>query len=465
MNCIKCGKPVLMNDYCSQCGLKQDYIKKAYNTSNWYYNHGLDKAMVRDLTGAMEDLKTALKYNKKNTQARNLLGLIYCEMGEVVSALGEWVISKHFQSEDNIADKYIRDIQNNPSRLETVNQIIKKYNQTLSYAMQGSEDLALIQLKKVLNLSPNFVNGHLLLALLYMQNNEHEKAKKALKKVLKIDRNNTLAIKYMKELGEREIYGVRENVKREDTRDNKKADKRESLRRDVIVPSPTYEDNSSSRKHGFVYLIVGILIGAVAAFCLFIPNMQNNAGSKYDKLKAEYNDEVSRKNQTISSLEEDNKALNTQVDQLQKELAQYTGDTGTGNMYENLLMACKLYLEDDKVEAAKKIAEVDVDNIDIAVARELYEKISEDCNGAAASSLYQEGYELYSAYKYEESIPVLLNAYEIDPTNVDALYFLARAYHRVNDLEKAKETYQKVIDQFPDSQRATKAKGYLGGIS
>ena len=60
--------------------------------SNAYYNDALEKAGVRDLSGAIESLKISLRFNKLNIDARNLLGLIYYEMGEVVTALTEWVI-------------------------------------------------------------------------------------------------------------------------------------------------------------------------------------------------------------------------------------------------------------------------------------------------------------------------------------------------------------------------------------
>ena len=69
-------------------------------TSNAYYNQALSRAGVRDLSGAVESLKKSLRFNKKNIQARNLLGLVYFEMGETVSALSEWVISKNFKPEN-----------------------------------------------------------------------------------------------------------------------------------------------------------------------------------------------------------------------------------------------------------------------------------------------------------------------------------------------------------------------------
>ena len=174
--------------------------KKLISFSNYYYNEGLEKAGVRDLSGALDSLKLALKVNKYHIDARNLLGLVYFEMGEVVPALSEWVISKNLRPEKNVADDYIDSVQKSPSQLESFTQMSRKYNQALSYCYQDSKDLARIQLKKVLSDHPNFVQGHLLLALLYMDMKEWEKARKELNRCLRIDRANTTALRYMKEV-------------------------------------------------------------------------------------------------------------------------------------------------------------------------------------------------------------------------------------------------------------------------
>ena len=107
--------------------------KKLVSLSNVFYNEGLEKASVRDLTGAMESLHQSLKLDKNNINARNLLGLIYYETGEVVAALSEWVISKNLKPDDNIADEYMDMVRNSPSKLEDINQTIKKFNIALNY--------------------------------------------------------------------------------------------------------------------------------------------------------------------------------------------------------------------------------------------------------------------------------------------------------------------------------------------
>ena len=191
MECYNCGAQLGRENYCSKCGADVKIYKKILMASNSFYNEGLERANVRNLSGAIESLKKSLELNKMNMDARNLLGLVYFEMGETVAALSEWVISKNYHSHNNIAGQYLGEIQNNPSRLDTINQTIKKYNQALLYCRQGSRDLAVIQLKKVLSLNPKLVKGHQLLALLYMQDGKYEQAKKALRNAAKIDENNT----------------------------------------------------------------------------------------------------------------------------------------------------------------------------------------------------------------------------------------------------------------------------------
>lgn len=86
MNCIKCNMPLENVYVCPHCGHVDKVAKKIIYSSNWHYNQGLAKAKVRDLSGAVTSLSQSLKYNKRNTDARNLLGLIYYQMGEIVAA-------------------------------------------------------------------------------------------------------------------------------------------------------------------------------------------------------------------------------------------------------------------------------------------------------------------------------------------------------------------------------------------
>ena len=85
INCMNCGAPLNDSAHCPRCGFDVVVQKKVYLLSNLYYNQGLEKAEIRDLSGAIDMLQRSLKFNKLNIQARNLLGLVYFETGEAVS--------------------------------------------------------------------------------------------------------------------------------------------------------------------------------------------------------------------------------------------------------------------------------------------------------------------------------------------------------------------------------------------
>ena len=183
---------------CSQCGQSIQVYKKAVRISNSLYNEGLEKARIRDLSGAADTLTRSLTYYKRNVNARNLLGLVYYE---IVAALTQWILSKNLCEENNEADYYIDSIQSNPHVLENWSLTIKKYNTALQSAKQGNEDLAIIQLKKVVNISPNFVRAQQLIALMYIIIGDERKALDHLVRARKTDAGNTLTNRYINLLG------------------------------------------------------------------------------------------------------------------------------------------------------------------------------------------------------------------------------------------------------------------------
>ena len=68
MRCFKCGSLLSANNTCPKCGEDVTIYKKTCLASNAYYNLGLEKARVRDLSGAVETLKISLMINKYNNK-------------------------------------------------------------------------------------------------------------------------------------------------------------------------------------------------------------------------------------------------------------------------------------------------------------------------------------------------------------------------------------------------------------
>ena len=61
MYCYHCGVLLSEHDYCTACGANVVLYKKIVATSNALYNEGLEKANVRDLSGAAECLRQSLE--------------------------------------------------------------------------------------------------------------------------------------------------------------------------------------------------------------------------------------------------------------------------------------------------------------------------------------------------------------------------------------------------------------------
>ena len=124
MRCPRCDAKISDEmGTCDFCGQDLEVVHYVRRVSNAYYNMALEKAHVRDLSGAVLILRKSLQFNKYNTNARNLLGLIYNEMGETVAALSEWVLSRYFQPDNNRAGRYIDIIRKNQTALDAVNPV------------------------------------------------------------------------------------------------------------------------------------------------------------------------------------------------------------------------------------------------------------------------------------------------------------------------------------------------------
>lgn len=455
MRCYKCNSVLSDEDYCLKCGADVSVYKIVVKASNSYYNQGLEKARVRDLTGAVTALKTSLSLNKKNIKARNLLGLVYYEMGELAMALSEWVISLNLKQDRNVAEVYIRKIKSNPNKLELINQAARRYNIALAKAKEGGDDVALIQLKKVAATYPKLIRANLLLALIYMKRNEDERALKVLHRVLKIDRNNTLALKYIDE-----INGASQTQPADDNEEYYRNSKRKPLSgNDVILPRNSYKEPSSG-VFTVVYILLGVVIGAALIWFLIVPaKLQSSQHENNDTIK-KYSEQLSGYSVEITTLEKQNEELTSQLDAANKELEQYKGDSGETALYAKLVEAVSEYLANDVDKAALALADIDVTQLPTQTAKDLYTTLEDKCNGGART-FYMAGLNAYNQKNYVDAAKYLEKAYELDNKSVETPYYLAMSYFELNDLENAQKYVDVVNSKFGDTTFAKQLKEYV----
>ena len=182
---------------------QQEIEERCRHAANSCYNRALVCARERELSRAVPLLRKALLLDKTHKDARNLLGLVYYEMGEVGDALVQWVISANMDQEDNRALFYLEDVRRKSGRLRGFDHMIRRYNGALELARNGIRDTAVHQLSGVVAEHPNYVRAGLLLGLLYMEQGEWEKAEHYLKQVLGTDTGNAQAVRYLQTVRDR----------------------------------------------------------------------------------------------------------------------------------------------------------------------------------------------------------------------------------------------------------------------
>lgn len=165
-------------------------------TSEKYFRSGLLKAEAGDLSRAANDLKKALQYNKYNESARNLLGLIEFQRGELGEAMKQWSISEYYNKSSNRATYYLHEIKTEPELLTRMNESIHLYNEAIELARNESIDFAMARLRKAVHLNSQYVKAQLVLALCYIENKHFKTALRVLDQVAKVDPLNPDAMRY-----------------------------------------------------------------------------------------------------------------------------------------------------------------------------------------------------------------------------------------------------------------------------
>lgn len=466
MRCIYCNTPLAAIDYCPGCGADITIQKRIVRISNLLYNQGLEKASVRDLSGAIACLKRSLKFNKENIDARNLLGLCYFETGEVVSALCEWVISKNLQQEDNLADHYITQLQNNKNRLDTINQTIKKYNQSIEYCRQDNEDMAVIQLKKVIAQNPKLVKAHQLLALLYMKHQEYEKARRLLKKAAAVDNTNTTTLRYLTEIeeitGKSTALGTRKKRVAPEKEEGMGGTLRYISGNETIIQPTTFRDSSTVAT--FINIVLGILLGGAIVWFMVVPASRQSVQDAANKQVTDANMKLASETARLQDLQDEIDEYSAQADAADADRDKALDKAAS---YEELLGLADLYVQGKQSEAANSLSSLDASQFE-GNALTLYQNLMSAVSGALFNQYYTAGTTAYANGDYQTAAEQLTLAVESDPegaqtNHYDALYYLGFAYFNQGNTTKSDEIFRDIVTKYP--AQAGNVQGYITGSS
>lgn len=434
--------------------------------SNGYYNLGLSLAKERNLSSALNALSISLGLNKKNTDARNLYGLIQFEMGEETKALISWVISININPINNPAQNYLQKLRNKSAYLEKSQDAISKYNKAISQIKTVNYDMARITLKQAVDIRPHFVKAMLALALLDIREGKSSEAKKLLENVLAIDRFNTRAITYLEEMKPL----TEKNARKEKLNVIGSPVKKEKPVENVNNGMPVTEIYKNySGMFTAINVGIGLIVGACAMVFLYMPTMKVALNNAHNKEIVEISQQLNDVNLSIETLKSENEGLNEQVNKLTE-----VNNTSTENMNYKLLQyvyflgLIKEYNTKNYTRAAEIFSNLDVgqltdvDNgLGISVTG-TFAEMAPKMRDEGPKLLLKVADGLNKSGDFAGAIGYYDAALRISPDYVEAKYKKALAYKTMGDVDTANNLFTEIITNYPDDRFANESKKERG---
>lgn len=474
MICPKCGANMIISKgVCAKCGYDIEVNRQTRKYSCYFYNRGLERARNRDLSGAADMLRRALKISKKNVDARNLLGLVYCEMGDPVSAIQEWIISRSFLEENNPATQYLETLRSNPSKLDNLNLAIRKYNGAVDAVAHDGDDLAILQLKKAVSLNPKFIRAWQMLALIYMKYGQMDKARTCLRKTLAIDVTNTTSMKYLREIRAMLRANRKLKVAVEEQEDEQEAE---------VVTTKTYASYLEEQDHidyrVLISLLIGIFLGIMVVYFLVVPGIKTGMRQEFKGTQAEYAEQMSKYLTDIDALEKEAQSLRNKIDMQETELEANAAEledlrdkAGGINMFNMTAYYLNLrqkgeVTKDELFILQKRINAVSQEELSNEMAKQIYDRVLADYPDAksvtmTSSELYEKGRALYDKSRYTEALEYFTYSYEKSADNEKNMYYLARTYQLTGNNTAALRYYNEYTERFPEGEFISSVNGYI----
>lgn len=456
MKCPSCEKTTKNRARCDHCKADLLLYKKVHMMAASLYNKGLEQAQGRCLSGAISTLTMCLGLQKDHLEARNLLGLIYWEVGEVTQALKHWQISAQAQKEDNLATSYLARVQEDPLELATYTDTMGLFNKSLQHMAQGSEDMAIISLRKAMAQNPNYIKAKALLSLYYITQKQEDKGAQLLKEILEISKDDPKANHYWNELDPTTVVKAQEVVEEVPVPKPPRVKPARVKAADTMIQPKSLKGTIMAFALGAVCMLGVYMILITPSKTGDLKNQIKIAQAKEVELANELEAFKNKQAQTIKALEEKQTDLLEENESLKSEQS-------AQQIALDLQAVAQLASDRQWPQAASKLGGIKQEFL-TEETRTKYDELVLSVYPKAGEELYNQGYRQYQAKDYAQALELLEASYgyaKEEWFSSNALFITGRAYEDQGDIQKAKDYYQSVIDNYPGTKSATNAKRRL----
>ncbi len=296
------------NIYKSPRTIERETRERLQRTSDRLYAAGLSFAVDGDYTHGTECLRKAIRYDKFNIRARNLLGLIQFQQGEIAEAIREWRLSLMVRADRNRAAYYLSELGKERQLIANMGQSLILYNEALKLAGEDQGDFALVRLKKACQLNPRYVKAHLLLCACYINKQAYSAASDVLKRAQAVDPFHPDALRYERLIREQLEQGAEDETP-EEIKDLSSDEEALRSLNDPDLGEISWEKEKAERVRDRKLMlsqlglfIVGLILGGLFIGYLWMPQ----------QLK-EISEELRQTNLKMVSLEQENQELQGKV--------------------------------------------------------------------------------------------------------------------------------------------------------
>jgi TolA-binding protein len=353
----------------------------------------------------------------------------------------------------------------NSEKTDKVINSVELYNKAINYLKSGNEDIAMIELKKVVSLNPRFYEAVNLLGLCYAYTNQLDKAEELFGSIVERENNAIKAADYLNFISISENVSNKKMVKSKNKATNYTTKKqvKEPVQKDSYISNDVLAENIVLKKicsqfkkpHTAVILSVFSVICLITSIVLFVGTARDTRDANAAESGTEQQQQVMAENNSIAELDN----LKEQLETANTKLRQYELSTQVSQI-------STLYNQKNYIEAADKLMSLKADELSEDL-KEKYNSIKDKVLLGAANQLVTEGNTLYRNKKYAEAVTTLEKVFVLGDNwefADKALYILGKSYVEVNDLQKAAVTYEKLIKEYPNSSYVKYAKDRLKAI-
>lgn len=339
--------------------------------------------------------------------------------------------------------------QNNVVSEKIINSV-KSYNKAIEYLKTGSEDIAIIELKRVVSINPDFYEAVNLLGLCYAYTNQMDKAEDLFDKVAKGENNSIKAVEYLNYIGVGDNNFSKKNIKTKPVNKPNNELKKEPVKKGNYADENVQSEYLIFKKIGMLLnkpSVAGIL-SFISVLCLIVSIVLFISSTKgTEKVNTTAEPAIdTQSTAAYDSVVEENKSLTKQLEAANVKLKQ-------NELATSITQVSVLYGQRKYVSAADLLLSLPVNDLS-ADLKTKYDDIKGDVLLKAANQLTNEGYTLYNSKKYSEAINKLEKVFTLGDKwtfSDQTLYILGKSYVQVNELQKGVEAFQKLIDEYPKS--------------